>query len=148
VQLGYDKSSSEYLRLIFTGFNWPDPVWKLIGKRDSEMQNVWFNESQLRQLPFLYVSKARKYYSVHWDHITMDSEYDEQIKRVGEGEIRRALFRNYQAIAAGVDPKSFFEGSAYVGDVTGLSAASARQIANAFASVLFPGNVRSREAVT
>jgi len=53
------------------------------------------------------------------------------------------LFRAYQLIAAGVEPKSFFEGSAFVGNVTGLSESSARQIANSLALKLFPGNVQS-----
>lgn len=148
IRLGYDKSSAEYLRFIFVGLTWPDSIWKLIDKRDYYTKNSWFNQCQLRDIPFLYVSKARKYYSVHWDHVSAGSDYDEHMRRAGEGEIRKALFRAYQLIAAGVDPKSFFEGGAYVGDVTGLSAISARQIANAFALLLFPGNVRSREMIT
>ena len=143
VHLGYDKTSSQYLRFIFKEMPWPNPAWKMIDKRDSASLNSWFYECQVRKIPFLYVAKARKYCSVHWDHISMDTDYDHMIRQYADGELVRALFRTYQLIASGLEPKSFFDGGALVGDVTGLSEASARQIANAYALLLFPGNVQS-----
>lgn len=142
-RLGYDRTSSEFLRFIFKGIRWPDAAWKLFNKRDDAAKNEWFYECQRRKIPFLYVSKATKYYSVHWDHISLSSEYDQMVMRSAEGDMGRVLFRTYQLIAAGVEPKSFFDGSALVGNVTGLSESCARQIANAFAFWLFPGNIRS-----
>ena len=141
--LGYDRTSSEFLRFIFKGIDWPDPAWRLFNKRDTAARDGWFYECQRRRIPFLHISRATKYYSVHWDHISLDSEYDQMVRRAAEGDMGRALFRAYQLLAAGVEPKSFFNGGALVGDVTGLSEACARQIANSFALRLFPGNVIS-----
>lgn len=141
--LGYDRTSSEFLRFIFEGIDWPDPAWRLFNKRDSAARDAWFYECQRRRIPFLHISRATKYCSVHWDHISLDSEYDQMVRRAAEGEIGRVLFRTYQLLAASVEPKSFFSGSALVGDVTGLSESCARQIANSFALKLFPGNVES-----
>jgi hypothetical protein len=141
--LGYDRTSSEYLRFIFKGIDWPNPVWRMFRKRDVAARETWFYECQRRKIPYLHISKATKYYSVHWDHISLDSGYDRMVKDRFEGEMGRVLFRNYQLIASGFDPKSLFQGSALVGDVTGLSESSARQIANAFAALLFPGNIQA-----
>lgn len=144
--LGYDRNSSEYLRFIYRGIDWPEPAWRLFKKRDVAARDAWFYECQRRKIPFLYISKATKYYSVYWDHMSLDSEYDQMVSQTAEGELGRVLFRAYQLIASGIEPKSFFEGSALVGKVTGLSESSARQIANAFAGLLFPGNVQSAKA--
>ena len=145
-QLGYDRTSSEYLRFIYKGIDWPEPAWRLFKKRDTEARDAWFYECQRRRIPFLYISKATKYYAVHWDHISLDSKYDQMVRETAEGNLGRVLFRNYQLIASGLEPKSFFEGSALVGRVTGLSESSARQLANIFATLLFPGNLQSAQA--
>ena len=141
--LGYDRISSEHLRFIFNGIKWPDPAWRLFDKRDSAGRDAWFYECQRRKIPFLHISSTTKYCTVHWDHISLDSEYDQMVRKYGDGDMGQILFRTYQLIAAGVEPKSFFEGSAFVGNVTGLSESSARQIANSLALKLFPGNVQS-----
>lgn len=141
--LGYDRTSSEYLRHVYAQIEWPEPAWRQIGKQDSRSKDTWFHDCQARRIPFLHVLQARKYCSVHWDHISLDSEYDELVRQRADGELGRILFRTYQLIASGREPKSLFAGSAFVGSVTGLSESSARQVANAFAMLLFPGNVRS-----
>ena len=146
--LGYDAISSEYLRTIFTSLDWPEPVWKLVSKRDVASRNTWFHECELRRIPFVCITRARKYCSVSWDHASMDSDYDDEFRRSFGDEAGRIFFRIYQAIAAGLEPRSYFEGSAQVGDITGLSEASARQIANAFAGLLFPGNLRRSSELT
>lgn len=145
-QLGYDEASSQLLRYIFKGIEWPEPAWNIFHKRDSAARDAWFYLCQQRRIPFIHISKAVKYYSVHWDHVSLDSEYDQMVRQSPDVDLGKVLFRTYQLIAAGVEPKSFFDGSALVGGVTGLSEASARQIANAFALRLFPGNVRSTVA--
>lgn len=142
-QLGYDRTSSEYLRFIFNEIKWPDPAWRLFDKRDTAGRDTWFYECQRRKIPFLHISRATKYCAVHWDHISLNSEYDKMVRQAADGDMGRSLFRTYQLVAGGVEPKSFFEGSALVGDVTGLSESSARQIANSFALTLVPGNVQS-----
>ena len=81
--------------------------------------------------------------SVHWDHISLDSTYDQMVRQTADGELGQVMFRTYQLIACGLEPKSFFEGSAFVGEVTGLSEPGARQVANAYAALLFPGNLQS-----
>lgn len=141
VHLGYDRTSSEYLRSIFKAIEWPDPAWRLSNKRDSKARDAWFYVCQQRKIPFLHISRGTRYCSVHWDHITLDSEYDRMVRNAAEGDVGRVLFRTYQLIAAGFEPKSFFNGSALVGNVTGLSESCACQIANSFALRLFPGNV-------
>jgi hypothetical protein len=141
-QLGYNEMSSEFLRYIFNGIQWPEPAWNLFGKRESAARDAWFYQCQRRGIPFIHISKSAKYCSVHWDHISLDSEYDRMVRHSSQEDMGKALFRTYQLISAGLEPKSFFEGSALVGSVTGLSESCARQIANSFALRLFPGNVR------
>lgn len=141
--LGYDRTSSEYLRFIYKGIDWPEPAWRLFKKRDVAARDAWFYECEKRKIPFLHISKATKYCAVHWDHISMDSQYDQMVRQAENGEMGRVLFRTYQLIASGLEPKSFFDGGALVGEITGLTESSARQIANAFTVLLFPGNVQS-----
>ncbi len=141
-RMGYDRTSSEYLRIIYKGIDWPEPAWRLFKKRDAASRDAWFDECQKRKIPFLHISKATKYCSVHWDHISLDCKYDQMVRRSAEGKLGRVLFQTYQLMASGLEPKSFFEGGALVGEVTELSESSARQIANAFALLLFPGNVQ------
>lgn len=143
VYLGCDRTSSEFLRFMFQGISWPNPAWQMIEKRDSAVRDAWFYECQRRKIPFLHVAKAKKYCSVHWDHISLDSEYDQMIRQSAEGEMVKVLSRTYHLVTSGLEPKSFFDGGPLVGNVTGLSESSARQIANAYALLLFPGNVQS-----
>lgn len=140
-RVGYPEAACEHLRTIYGEIEWPDPAWKLIGKRNLGDSDAWFAECQRRKIPFLYVAKARKYCSVHWDHVSMDTSYDADIHHAYKDELGEILFRTYRLITAGAEPKSRFDGSASVGEITGLSYASARQIANAFAALLFPGNL-------
>lgn len=144
-QLGYDRTTSEYLRFIYKGIDWPEPAWRLFKNRDAAARDAWFYECQRRKIPFLHISKTTKYHAVHWDHISLDPEYDRMVRKTAEGDLGRVLFRAYQLIASGLEPNSFFEGSALVGEVTGLSGSSARQLANMFAILLFPGNLQSAE---
>ncbi|MEL6877185.1 MAG: hypothetical protein AAGL68_03705 [Pseudomonadota bacterium] len=144
VALGYDFDSSEYLPLAMTGIEWPEPVWRLFKKRDQEGRNSWFYECDRRDVPFIVISKARKYCTVEWDHISMDSHYDSLARGAFGGELGRVLLRNYQLIANGMEPKSYFNGGALVGEVTGLTEPGARQIANMLAFYLYPGNLSGR----
>lgn len=142
-QLGYEETSSEYLHMIFKDIAWPEPAWKFFDKRDAKGRDTWFFECKKRAIPFLHIAKARKYCTVEWDHITMDSDYDQMVRKAGDGDMGQVLFKTYQFIALGAEPKSFFSGSSMVGNVKGLSDGSARQIANAFAMLLFPGNLQA-----
>lgn len=144
--LGYDRNSIEYLRLIFTSLEWPEPVWRLLKKNEANARSAWFYECERRNVPFILVSKATKYYTVIWDHASMPLEYDVLVRQAQRGSLGQTLFRTYQSIARGREPKSFFEGSCVVGEVTGLSESSARQIANAFAMLLYPGNLQMENA--
>ena len=146
VQLGYDRISSEYLRFAYKAIDWPEPAWKLFKKKDAVARDAWLYECERRKIPFLYIAKAAKYCAVHWDHISVDSQYDKMVRQASEGKMGSVLFRTYQMIACGLEPRSVFEGSGLVGQVTVLSESSARQIANAFATLLFPGNFESAEA--
>ena len=146
IGLEYDRNSVEYLRLIFTSLDWPEPVWRLMKNNAVNMRNAWFYECERRGVPFIVISKAAKYYTVTWDHVSAPSEYDALLRQTPQRNLGRTLFRTYQSIARGLEPKSFFEGSDAVGKVTGLSASSARQIANAFAMLLYPGNLKMANA--
>jgi hypothetical protein len=143
VHLGYDRGSSEYLRSIFMEIEWPEPAWKLFKKRDIAGINTWFGECQRRKIPFLHVLQTTKYYSIHWDHISAETSYDNMIQKLATVDLGSHLFRSYELNVANAEPKSLFDGSALVGKVTGLSKFGAIQVANAFASLLFPGNVHS-----
>jgi len=143
--LGYDANSSEYLRLRYAKISWPEPIWRIFKRRDQYLKNKWFEECKSRNLPFLRISKATKYFTFEWDHMSTDSKYDGLVERSLGGDLVQTMFKNYQMITHGVDPKSYFCGSALVGEVTGLSELSARQIANVFAKLLVPGNLKSAE---
>ncbi|MDN3646645.1 hypothetical protein QWY75_10585 [Pontixanthobacter aestiaquae] len=141
-KLGYEADSSAYLRFSFNRIDWAHRLWCLIRKSDHAASDRWFYECQRRKIPFIVIKKARKHYSVSWDHISMESDYDNGIRNTYDNELHRIMFRTYQMICSGLEPKSFFDGTGLVGDVTGLSETSARQIADAFAKLLYPGNLR------
>lgn len=146
--LGYCLQSCDYLRFIFRNLDHPEPAWRMFEKSDRDGRDDWFYDCQRRGVPFIQVLKARKYFTVEWDHISTDSSYDNLARTACSGELHQVLFRNFQLICRGTDDKSFFDGGAMVGWVKGLSETSGRQIANMLALHLWPGNLHelTREA--
>lgn len=141
-EFGYERISSEFLRFSYSNIQWPNAPWCFLSKPELSRRDGWFAECERRQIPFMTITKARVYCSFQWDHGSLDSDYDRLARRVCGGELERILYKNYRLLAARNEPKSFFDGSALFGQITGLSEATARQIANRFSFLLFPGNLQ------
>lgn len=140
-KMGCNQDDSEHLSVDFAYLDWPDRLWRALPKTNKNAAEHWFNDSKKQNIPYLLIEQSRKYCTFSWDHITMDSSYDERLLSSYGHELGKRFFRFYQLVSGPMDKKSFFSGSGMVGDITGLSASTARQIANEFAKVLCPGNL-------
>ncbi|MEO0462826.1 MAG: hypothetical protein AAF127_06825 [Pseudomonadota bacterium] len=141
LSLGYDQTSSEWLRNLFPSLDLPHPAWRLLKKSDQWAREMWFDDCKDRNVPFIVISKARKWCKLEWDHISADSPYDELLRQALGVNHGRDLFRLFQLSGLDQSPRAFFNGNALVGSVQSLLEADARTLANAFARRLFPGNL-------
>lgn len=138
LQFSYDRKSNEYLRLIFRNIVWPDLPWIVHKSNDNISADDWYYKCQSSDFPFIRIKEQRKYRTLEWDCITLTSASDQHTREEAGDDLVRRLHSTYQLICRGLDRKSFFDGSAFCGVITGLSESSARQLANSFAVLLAP----------
>lgn len=146
VELGYDRKSSEYLRLIYSNISWPEPAWKEFTRPNRSGRNAWFSVCEERKIPYMYLERGRTLSKFQWDHISATKDYDHLLRQNGADDLTELLLSRFQLICRGTSPKAYFDGNAFVGEVTGLTDLDARIIANVFTETLFPGNLQARLA--
>jgi hypothetical protein len=138
VELGYDRSSGEWLRFSFTSLHLPDRPWLMHNTAQKYMRNDWYEHCQRNSIPFITIHKKNKYCYLQWDYISIDTKFEGHLLGEQGDELGRILFRLYKLNAHGNEPKSFFDGTAFCGGVIKLSEISARMIANDFFMELTP----------
>lgn len=136
--LSYDQNSSEYLKLIFHSVPWPDASWISYKSQDTFHSDDWYYRCENVEFPFIRIQERRKYRTLEWDCITLTSDSDHHTQGEAGNELVRQMHSTFQLICRGVEQKSYFDGSAFCGEITGLSQYSARQLANLYTAKLAP----------
>lgn len=113
----------------------PNPIWRIFRDGDIPNTNIWFRECQRRNIPYVYISKRRKYVRVEWDCISIDNRHDEAINGEGSRTLLSVMYERFQKLAR--PRKAFFEGSAFVGHIDTLFPAAAHDIADELFVLLY-----------
>lgn len=60
-------------------------------------ENLWFDECQQKQIPFIKIVSRTKFADVHWDYITYDAKLDSSICKHDEAFVNNTLqiYRTY-----------------------------------------------------
>lgn len=136
-------SGVQVKRDVLTPIAWsdelPDPCWRQIRADDRAGIDAWFHYCQVRSLPDIFVSPARKYATLEWDCISVDPRYEGAIRAESGRPMVQELFGRFQAYAKGAPGKPIFEGSAFVGKVVRLLPETARMLADEFFLRLYEG---------
>jgi hypothetical protein len=138
VQLGYDQSSGEWMYFSFAGLPLPDRPWFIHSSSETHLRDHRFSYCEQLSMPYVTIHKKRRYCHFQWDCISIDSQYDKHVSGDDSGELSHQLFRLYQLAARGEEPKSYFSGKAFVGEITKVSEPIAQQLANEFFMLLYP----------
>lgn len=92
---------------------------------------------QLRDIPFIYVVRRRKYAELRWDCISVDPAHEAHVQGDRGTDLVRGMFATFQAVARKLPSKALFEGKSMVGSVKGLSIELAPELADAFFAVMY-----------
>ena len=136
--LGYDQNSSEYLKLIFCNLAWPNSPWVSHGSWDKISSDVWYYNCESSEFPFIRIEVRQNHHKLEWDCNRLPGDTDQHTQSEVGDDLVHQMHSAFQLVCRGVDQKSLFDGSAFGGKITGLSEASARQLANQFVTLLAP----------
>lgn len=145
-KLGYDDSFGlDYLRVTYTSIAFPDRPWKTFKRTEQLHRDAWFYECERLSIPFITINRKNKYCTLEWDCISIDPAHDHHLRDNTADELIRIMYRYYQLECGGNEPKSFFYGSAFVGNIKNLSEPCSRRIANTLFLWLTPWKTRLHE---
>lgn len=136
-ELGYLGISAEPLADVVRDHELPDHCWKAISKNDSAAINDWYYQCRHNNVPFIYVSIARKYARLEWDCISTNGGGDKGVTGSLGDELVSAMFSSFQQLAINDTARPKFDGSAFVGAIERLTPSTAFTIANTFFLKLF-----------
>ena len=132
--LGYAALDVKMTPVAVACANLPTPAWREFRKSDLSGRNTWFRSCEQRCVPYICVTTRRKLASVDWDWISVDPRQDGKLVRLGERHVVNRMFAAFRERAA--PSNALFEGSAFVGNVDGLTFEAARAIADKIALIL------------
>lgn len=136
-QLGYPLTENAVLFDDDGLRNLPDRTWIDIEANDTGMQNFWFHQCKLRDIPFIYVVRRRKYAELQWDCVSVDPAHEAHVQGDRGADLVRGMFTTFQAVARKLPSKALFEGKSMVGSVKGLPIELVPELADAFFAVLY-----------
>jgi hypothetical protein len=138
LQLGYDQSSGEWMRLSYNQLVFRNSPWLMHSTGRKFERDVWFKHCERNSMPFITIHKKNKYCYLEWDCISIDPAFEAHVRHKMGDELVHTLIWIYKLVANRNEPKSFFDGSAFYGNLVKLSEGAARQIANEFFMELTP----------
>lgn len=136
-ELGYQSVPDDRLTASIHAPQIPDPCWVEFPSRDRTVARRWFYRCKADNLPYVTIEMARKYATLEWDCITLDSDIDRQIRDDESGAIVKELSTTFRRCSAGSGAKPYFFGSAFVGSIKGVRPDVARTLADEFFTVLY-----------
>lgn len=137
-KLGYNQASGEFMRLSFNQLTLPDRPWLQHNTAQIYQRDSWFFHCQRNNIPYITIHKKKKYCYLEWDCISLDPKFEAHVRKKLGDQLGGLLFKLYQLVANGNDPKSYFNGAAFVGNISKLSESTARALANEYFLQLTP----------
>lgn len=137
LQLGYALNENAALFDDDGLRNLPDRTWIDIEANDMGKQNFWFHQCKLRNIPFIYVARRRKYAELQWDCVSVDPAHEAHVQGDRGADLVRGMFATFQAVARKLPSKALFEGKSMVGSVKGLPIELVPELADAFFAALY-----------
>lgn len=133
-ELGYSVSNST----IDTMLQNIQPRWNyvIISNRDRSANDSHFHECNKENRPMMMIKIARKYATLEWDCITLESKNDRFFKEDLGNRIARKMFAEFQHESKGATGRPFFEASAFVGSIKKLEPATAKRLAKAYLGMI------------
>jgi hypothetical protein len=113
----------------------PNPIWHDCSTADIQTQTRWFQNCQQQGLPWIYITRRRKYARLDWDCISVDSRYDKAFSGDSSHILVDRMFERFQSLAE--SKKAYFDGSAFVGHIDWLTPNAASKISDEFAIMLY-----------
>ncbi len=136
-ELGYKGKPDDRLKVCLRSLQLPDPCWMTICARYRTVGERWFRRCRSENLPYITVQTARKYATLEWDCITLDTECDGDIREDHSRKIVDRLSATFQRRSAGSGAKPYFSGSAFVGSIKDLRPDIADLLADEFFMILY-----------
>lgn len=136
-ELGSANVPDDLLVLCLRSQQLPDPCWVNVSARDRAVGEHWFKRCRSANLPYVTIEMARKYATLEWDCITLDTSCEDTIREDRSRQIVSGLFATFQRRSAGSGAKPYFLGSAFVGSIKGLRPDIAQTLADEFFAVLY-----------
>ena len=136
---GYPTPVSNILSTLVRSDVIPDRPYAEYAAGDNVANHAHFHACQRRSRPMMMILMARRYATLEWDCITIDSKHDgDRLAEDNGAGLMRALFRQFQARAKGAPGKPEFYGSAFTGRVMRLLPETARDLAEDYFRMLYP----------
>lgn len=103
----------------------PLPLFKYINSANlnkTVQKNAWFYTCRKNNTPFVYIEKQRKYYSVHWDYISVDEHHNPKKFTEKDAISIKNLAHQYGG------KKMKYEFSVLVGDIENIDSLNSAEI--------------------
>jgi hypothetical protein len=142
--LGYQNFDHDEFFGKFYSLKFQDSMWLAHQNGDRNLRDGWYGVCQRQSLPFITISKRRKYCKLEWDCISIDPDNEAHIRGAHGEQLVGILLNLYRAVARGHDLKSMFDGSSFYGTIDNLSEESAYRIASYFFWFLSPWKIAAR----
>lgn len=136
-ELGYPDADGGTITGLVQLPDMPDRIW--VSCKSDELMKLddWFSECRRRDIPYVYVTKRRKYADIDWDCISTDNRHDDVTRHQSNDELVRHMFRTFQSIAHGQAKKAMFQASSFVGGIKDIPMDIAPELADAMFSILY-----------
>lgn len=136
-ELGYASVPGDWLQVCVRSPQMPDPCRVEFHMRERGISERWFYRCRAESLPYITIEMARKYATLEWDCITVNSEHDALVREDSGHSIVDRLFATFQRISAGSGAKPYFCGTAFVGSIKSLRPDIAQTLADEFFVALY-----------
>ncbi|WP_137178844.1 hypothetical protein [Roseomonas sp. AR75] len=133
-ELGHDVLSVPALAERLASADLPTPAWREFEAGDLPGVNAWFRSCEQRGSPYVYISRRKERARLDWDWISVDSSEDGKLVRANKRSVVDRMVSAFRASAA--PRKAVFEGSAFVGQIEGLTFEAARLLASEISLIL------------
>lgn len=135
-QFGYNLPQTS-LEIALKETCWPLPAWLTVSRNDRTRMDRWFYQCENWNIPYITITKKRKYAVLEWDCITVDAAAETLIRSQRERDLVRELFSRFQHVHKKNPAKGFFEGNWFCGKVVGLWPSVAAELAEDFLEILW-----------
>ena len=136
--LGYDRSSAEWMSLSFNQISLHDLPFFIHTTTQKSKRDQWFHNCETRSIPFITIHRKNRYCYLEWDCMSVNRQFEAHVSHKQGDQLGEMLFRLYKYITHIIEPKSFYDGCAFYGNITKVSESTAKQLANEFFMQLTP----------